>query len=90
MMSSWRHPGLRRHSRSITLVALLDVVLVGECLLRVHGHVGHVVAGHVWVLRHPRSAALRRDVLTGRIFGRLDLVATVDAVFVSGRGLGSV
>jgi hypothetical protein len=42
------------------------------------------------VLGHARSVALRREVLVGRLFGRLDLVTTIDAVLVAWSWFGSI
>lgn len=85
-----RHAWLRRHAGPVALIPLLHIALICQGLLRVHGHVGHVVAGHVWLLGHARSAALRGEVLVGRLLRRFNLVTAVDAVFVAGSGLGSV
>lgn len=91
MVAVGRHAWLRWHPRAVTLIPLLHIVLVRQCLLRIHWHVGHVVARHVRVLRHARSAGLRWwDVLVGRFFWRFDLVAAVDTVLVAGTGLGRI
>ena len=86
-MAAGSHAGLLGHARAVALVAL-HVALVGEGLLGVHGHVGHVAAGHV-ALGHARAAGGRGDV-RGRLLGRVGGVATVDAVFAAGGGLGGV
>lgn len=59
-------------------------------MLGINRHVGHVVIGHMRILGHARSVALRREVLVGRFFGRLDLVTTVDAVLVAWGWFGSI
>jgi hypothetical protein len=84
------HTWLRRYARAVSLISL-HIALVSQGLLGVHGHVGHIVVGwHVRVLGHTRPAALRRKVLVRRLFGRLDLVAAVNAVLVAWSGFGGV
>jgi hypothetical protein len=42
------------------------------------------------VLRDAWATTRRRDVLRGRLFGRIDLVTSINAVFVASRGFRSV
>jgi hypothetical protein len=88
-MAVSRHTWLRRYARAISLIPLY-VALVSQSLLRIHGHVGHVVVGHMRVLRHARSVALRREVLVRGFFWRLDLVAAIDAILIAWSGLRSI
>ena len=62
---------------------LLLHVTIGERLLRVHSHVGHVARGHV-ALRHPGPALLRRQVSVGGLLWGVDGIRVVHAV-VAGR-----
>lgn len=88
-MAVSRHTWLRRYARAISLIPLY-VALVSQSLLRIHGHVGHVVVGHMRVLGHARSVALRREVLVRGFFWRLDLVAAIDAILIAWSGLRSI
>lgn len=88
-MLAGRHARLGWHSGAIALVSLLHVALVGECLLGIHGHAGHVACGHVRVLAHAWPASLGWDVLAGRLLGRFDLVAAV-AILTTRRRLGRI
>jgi DMSO reductase anchor subunit len=63
-------------------------VAVGERLLWIHPHVGHVTRRHV-ALRHAGPGLLGREVGTGWLFGGVDGVSIVHAV-VAGRRFGSV
>jgi hypothetical protein len=83
------HAGLRWHPGCVTLVSLLYVRLVGHGLLGIQRHVWHVGTGHVGVLWHAGTAALRREMLVGRLVGAVDLVASLD-VLVARSGLGRV
>ena len=83
------HSRLRRYARAIALIPLY-VALICQGLLRVHGHIGHVVSRHVRVLGHARSVPLGRNMLVGRLFGRVDLISTIDAVLAALGGLGCV
>lgn len=89
-MTAGRHARLGWHPGAVALVSLLHVALVGQRLLGVHGHTGHVARGHVWILGHAWSAGLRRDVLAGRLLRRLDLVAAINAVLIARRWFGCV
>lgn len=86
-MAAGRHAWLLGHARAVSLVAL-HVILVGHRLLGLEWHVGHVVAGHVRVLGHARSAGGRGDV-GARLLRRLATLC-VDAVFAAGCRLGGV
>lgn len=90
MMRAGGHARLRRHAGAIALIAL-HIALICQGLLGIHGHIGgHIASGaHVRVLRHAWAAALWREV-AGRLFGRVDLITAVDAVFAARRGLRSV
>lgn len=90
MVVAGRHARLRGHSGAVALVPLLHVALVGERLLGVDGHAGHVVSGHVRVLGHAWPAGLGRDVLAGRLLRRVDLVAGVDAVLIARGRFGGI
>lgn len=88
-MAARSHARLRRHARSVCLVAL-DVILIGHGLLSLEGHVGHVVAWwHVRVLGHAGAASRRGDV-GSRILGRVAAFWAVDAVFAASCGFGGV
>lgn len=89
MVTVGRHAGLRRDSGTVALIPL-HVALVSQSLLRVHGHIWHVVSWHGRVLGHSRSIALRREMLVGRLFGRVDLITSVDTVLVAWSGLRCV
>jgi hypothetical protein len=88
-MAVWRHARLRGDTRAVTLIPLLYVALICKSLLGIHGHVRHVVARHVRLLRDTRSIALR-DVLVRWLLGGFNLVTTINAVFVAGSRFGRV
>ena len=83
MVVARRHAWLRRNTRSVALIPLLHVGLVGHGLLRIHRHVWHVRAGHVGVLWYAGPAALGREVLVSGLLGGFDLVAAVDAIVIA-------
>jgi hypothetical protein len=87
-MAARGHARLRWHAGAIALVAL-DIALVRKSLLRIHGHIRHVVASHVRVLRDARTTRLGREMLVRRLLRRVHLVA-VYAILVAGSRLGSV
>lgn len=71
------------------LVAALDVVAVGQSLVGVHRHIGHVAGGHVCALGKT-TVLLRRKVTGARLLGAIDLAGLVNTVIAGGRGLGGV
>jgi hypothetical protein len=74
---------LRRHAGAIPWISL-HIALIGKCLLRVHGHVGHVSGGrHMRVLWHARSAGLWREVLAWGLLGGVYLIAPIDTILVA-------
>jgi len=68
-----------RH-RVLGSAGLLDVAGIRH---GVHWHARHVGWGHAVVLLHGLSRRLRRELMVGRVLGRVDLVRVVDAVLVA-------
>lgn len=89
MVAVRRHAWLRGYSRAVSLIPLHVVLVCQSLCCGVHGHVWHVASWHMRVLGHG-SAALLRHVLLGRLIGRINLIASIDAVFVAGCGLRSI
>jgi hypothetical protein len=79
---------LKAGRRHVLVPPLRLHVAVGERLLGIHSHVGHVTRRHV-ALRHAGPGLLGRQVGTCWFFGRVDGIAIVHAV-VAGRRFGSV
>jgi hypothetical protein len=77
-----RHSALRHTGVLVGRLLCLKVLLVVQ-----RGFGGHVGSRHARVLGHPWLAGGHLRVA---VFGRIDLVAAVDAIAVVARGLGRV
>jgi hypothetical protein len=83
-----RHAWLGRHTVRRGRTASLDITLIGHRVHRDGG--GHIIGRQVVASRHSGSLLLGREVLTGGLFGRLDLIRIVDTVLIAGSRLGGV